>query len=75
LPVQRQFAEQEQRESVMTAYWSNPIPQALQQHGSPPKRAPELAPPLQPKLEDLAPPDKAAAFASPVFVPAGLKTS
>jgi hypothetical protein len=59
----------------MTAYWSNPIPQALQQHGSPPKPAPQPSPSLQPKLEELVPLDRASAFASPVFVPAGLKTS
>jgi hypothetical protein len=59
----------------MTTTWSNPIPQTLQQHGSPPKPAPQPAPPLQPRLEDLTLLDKAAAFSSPVFVPAGLKTS
>ena len=59
----------------MPTYWSNPIPQALQQHGSPPKLLTHPAPSLQPKLEDLAPLDKSAAFSSPTFVPAGLKTS
>lgn len=59
----------------MTAHWSNPIPQALQQHGGPPKPLPLPTPSLQPKLEDLVPLDKTAAFSSPVFIPMGLKTS
>ena len=59
----------------MTTYWSTPIPQALQQHGSPPKPPPQPSPPLQPKLEELVALDKAGAFSSPVFIPAGLKTS
>ena len=60
----------------MTTCWSNPIPQALQQHGSRPKPPlPQPAPSLQPKLEDLVSLDKAAAFTSPVFVSMGLKTS
>lgn len=55
--------------------WSDPIPQALQQHGSRPKPRPAPALSLQPKVQDLLSLDKAAAFASPVFVAMGLKTS
>jgi hypothetical protein len=56
----------------MTLHWSNAIPQAMQQHGSPPKRLAEIEPPpsLDATLEILSTLDKPGAFTtSPAFAP------
>jgi hypothetical protein len=62
----------------MTPQWYNPIPQALQQHGGPPKRTAEAAPvtPLDATLEMLATLDRPGAFATaPALGPEDFKTS
>jgi hypothetical protein len=62
----------------MTPQWFNPIPQALQQHGGPPKRVADTAPatPLEAALEILSTLDRPGAFAtSPAFEPGDFKTS
>lgn len=61
----------------MTLHWSNAVPQAMQQHGSPPKRIAEVeaAAPLDATLNILATFDKPGAFAtSPALGPKVTKT-
>ena len=61
----------------MALHWSNPIPQALQQHGSPPKRVADIepAPSLDTTLEILSRLDRPGAFTtSPAFEPKVTKT-
>jgi len=61
----------------MTLHWSNAMPQAMQQHGSPPKRFAEIEPaaPLDATPSILATLDRPGAFAtSPAFVPNVTKT-
>ena len=61
----------------MAFHWSNPIPQALQQHGSPPKRLAEPAPaaPLEATLEILSALERPGPFApSAAFEPKDART-
>jgi len=61
----------------MTLHWSNAIPQAMQQHGSPPKRPTGIEPPLSfdAALDVLSTLDKPGPFAtSPAFEPKVTKT-
>jgi hypothetical protein len=61
----------------MTLHWSNAIPQAMQQHGRPPKPSTEAEPATTPR-EDLDIPatlDRPGRFAtSPAFEPKPAKT-